>query len=889
MRSNHLNILLVCGASLALLGCHPKTASGPASKKSATAVYRLFDLFQPEDLSGKVSPEDAGWKRVEWRADEMAPWTPPPSEPGKTNEVKTPPPVLGFQPLGDLTSLAVGQGRLAGEGTGPAPLLHFALRENRGGAENVKFVEVKMTVSGAKQAWLRPERGYAMDEAAVKAWAVQTNSWDASVDIEDNKVQTYRFEIKADRGRQGNPPPAGPGGMGGPGPGGSPTTDRPRLPEPRDGDLRHFFLTFRDAKSAKFAIESVRFVSEREEKLKDPSGQQWAGLAEIYHATLAAKTPEIFRMPLRELPEKAALQLAIGTREDSPVKFTISISPRDAGKEAGPTRLFERTVTIPNRWQSVRLDLSAYAGKSVLLELAVAGEKKGLWGYWGSPIIRSHASDGVGVANGPGGKPRPRGVIFMVIDTLRKDHLNIYGYPRETTVYLKKFAEEGVAFNHAISQGTMTKISVPSMVTSLYPMSHTVLGFDKGLPASAKTIAEVFRDEGYSTVAYSSVPFTGKMNNMHQGYDELHEKASISDSEYDAKTARHYVDRLIPWLEEHHDEPFFVFLHLFDPHSPFRPRPPYDTMWGAANAKDRLAELEEDMRREKVPLSMGLPGKTDYQKTGNNPEELLKIYQDWYDGSIRGVDAEVGRLLEALRDMGLEKDTLFVWGTDHGEEFWEHGRLFHGHSVYGELNQVPLVFHWPNNPDIRKGVMIQQQVQNIDIMPTILELTGITGPTNMQGRSLLPLLNGTGVANWEDRPAITQAMVGPPPGSPEPRKDKPHFGIIDHGWKLIRKEVDPTAQEELYEHPADYLNLTNVFPLPDSAARVKTLEETLESWKKMAHAAELPSDDTMAQQVSSEELRRLRALGYVGGAPAAKAPASAATNAPPAAGTSTNK
>src|SRR6185295_16945727 len=195
-------------------------------------------------------------------------------------------------------------------------------------------------------------------------------------------------------------------------------------------------------------------------------------------------------------------------------------------------------------------------------------------------------------------------------------------------------------------------------------LSHTVLGFDKGLPASAKTIAEVFREEGYATVAYSSVPFTGKSNNMHQGYDELHEIASISDNEYRTKTARHYVDRLIPWLEEHRDEPFFVFLHLFDPHSPFRPRPPYDTLWGAPGAKDRLAELEADMRNHKVATRHDLPNKDEYLKTGNDPDELLKIYTDWYDGSIRGVDAEIGRLLEALRGMGLDQDTLMVWAAD---------------------------------------------------------------------------------------------------------------------------------------------------------------------------------------------------------------------------------
>ena len=155
------------------------------------------------------------------------------------------------------------------------------------------------------------------------------------------------------------------------------------------GDLRHFFIAFRECNSARFSIESVRLVSEREEKLKEPSGQQWAGLAEIYHATLAAKTPETIRIPVRELPERARLDFAIGTKEDAPVKFKVTISNRDGSKESAPAVVFERTVTIPNRWQTARIDLAAYTGKSVLVEFALAGEKKGLWGYWGSPVIRS--------------------------------------------------------------------------------------------------------------------------------------------------------------------------------------------------------------------------------------------------------------------------------------------------------------------------------------------------------------------------------------------------------------------------------------------------------------------------------------------------------------------
>jgi len=176
-------------------------------------------------------------------------------------------------------------------------------------------------------------------------------------------------------------------------------------------------------------------------------------------------------------------------------------------------------------------------------------------------------------------------------------------------------------------------------------------------------------------------------------------------------------------------------------------------------------------------------------------------------------------------------------------------------------------------------------VETIDIIPTILPLAGIQGPTNMQGRSLVPLLNGSGTATWRERPAITQAMVSPdpPPGGPPqdgpPRggdKSRPHFGIIDHGWKLVRKELDPDVQQELFEHAVDDLNLTNVIKSDASAARVKALNQTLESWKSRARAAELPNDDTMTQELSSEELRRLRALGYVGGTPAS--PARPATN-----------
>src|SRR5262245_47481103 len=211
---------------LLLSACHQQE-----SPKTQTAVFRLFDLFQPEDLAGKVTPEDAGWKRTEWRTQDMVAWSPPPKSDDADNPqpaAARPPAALGFRALQDLGEPKMAQGELSADITGPAPILNFALKENRGGAESVKFIEVRMNVSGAKHVWLRPERGASVDDAALVKWASQTEPWNTSADVVDNKSQTYRFEIRSDRDRSGGR--GGPGGgrgggpdgggRGGPGPGG---------------------------------------------------------------------------------------------------------------------------------------------------------------------------------------------------------------------------------------------------------------------------------------------------------------------------------------------------------------------------------------------------------------------------------------------------------------------------------------------------------------------------------------------------------------------------------------------------------------------------------------------------------------------------------------------
>jgi arylsulfatase A-like enzyme len=819
----------------AVAGCFLLSSCGKKNDSTdAPSVIRLFDIFEEDDLTGNVSLSNAGWERTLWRASDMSPL-----QGGEA-------PSLGFRALNDLSGLSVEGNALNGSINGGSSVLQFSLAENRGGTSLVKYIDVRMKVEGAGEVWLKTDGQEAVDVSEQIDWA-GTEAWNISQEVTNSGMKIYRFDVSGDE-----------------------------APEVEGfGDLRHFYLSFRDAQSGRFSIDSIRFVSQKEDDLNKPSGRQWAGLNAVFKETLAAKSSETFQIPLRELPSRPWLDIALGTTGDEPVTFTATISNRDGSELSHSKIIIERTIDVPDNWESLRIDLADYAGESVMLELALSGEKKGFWGYWGAPAIRSSIIP-------EAGNKKPRGVIFLVVDTLRTDHLNIFGYERETVIHLKKFADEGVAFSNAYAQGTWTKVSQPSMVTSLYPVSHTVLDMPTALPASAETIAEVYREAGYATVSFSSVPFTGKMNNMHQGYEELHETAIPLDPEalkamnelevnYVAKTSQEFVNRLIPWLEQHQDVPFFVFLHVFDPHSPFKPRPPYDTIWGKPGDVEVVEEIIHDIQKHEVKSTFGLPFKDDYvTKTGRDPDELMRILIDWYDGSIRGMDAEMGRLFESMRSLGLDDDTLMVFSSDHGEEFWEHGRLFHGQTVYGELSRVPLVFRWPNSPGFREGTMVDRVVENVDIMPTLLELSGVDGPAAMQGRSLFPLLDGSGEASWQDRPVITQTLTPDKDVTDMAAEQFMHFGFIENGKKVVRVEyADP--KEELYDVSSDPFDLENLNEQGAEKEQVAAMTERFNALKSEMEAEVLPSDEEMAENMSSDDLKRLQALGYVGGGVETKA------------------
>ena len=776
--------------------------------QGAPRTLRLADLYKPESVTNRVPPSPAP-PRTEWRFD----------APG----------AKAWQAFHGVTGLAVRGGRLVGRTSHALPLLRIERKSGASDPDPVQQVEVRMRISAGSKVAAALSSAEKVDAAGFVAQSIIFPPPFSSPAVAGEEMRTYVLKS-----------PFNGTGTG----------------------VRHVLLQPTDVAGATFEIESVRLVFRSEHLAGVESGLGWHGLSEIYREALVARAPETMSFDI-DLPERPRLDLAVGTIEDGAVTFRVGVKT----EEGEASTALERTVTRPHRWEAAPVDLAAYAGRRVRLTLSLVADKAGAIGFWGTPAVRS-AGTPAG-AQGGSGQP-PQGVILVFADTLRRDHLGAYGYARPTSPVIDRLAREGVLFRDCVGQGSWTKVATPTLMTSLYPTSHGVTDFPDRLPGSAVTLAEAYRDAGYATVSFSSILFTGKFTNLHQGFEELHEDASLPDRN-SSKTAREYVDRLLPWLEAHRDVPFFAFLHVSDPHDPYRPPPPYDALWAdPARAEQHEADLRKARGFISDPLlkAFGMPTREELVKAGIDADAFVQHERAWYDGSIRAMDAEIGRLVERLQALGLDRRTLVVFTGDHGEEFHEHGRSFHGQSVYGELNNVPLVLWGPGH--VPAGRTVDHTVQTVDLMPTLLEVSRLSPPPGMQGHSLLPLLRAApassgavaAASSAESRPAVSEKAVTKDAGAPPPR-DTASQAIVLGRWKLIHNTARAAGKPEfeLFDHATDPLDAHD--RSAEQPAEVERLSKLLQSWRRMAAAARVKPDTEAASTLSKEELERLRSLGYI--------------------------
>jgi arylsulfatase A-like enzyme len=787
-----------------------RSSSGPDGPKA----IRLVDGFDAKQVEGSTGTPAPPPPRTEWRFDSAPPRaaSPPPGP------APSPPPFAatrGWEAGPGVSGLAVRNGLLVGRTTTDFPVIRIERTAGLDNADQLQALEIRMRVSGGNNvsAVTRPASIDIKLEPALAGrvpWPITAPA------VAGDQMQTYTITPSA--------PVSGP-------------------------RIRYLLIRPTDAPGADFAIESVRLVFRREQLAGISSGVSWQGLRDVFRETLVTRSPETVRFQVT-LPSRPVLDLAVGTPQDDPVTFRIGV--RQGDKD---TPVMAATVTTPHRWERREVDLTPFAGGTVSLSLSATAPTAGTLAFWGAPVVRQRiAADAA--TSGP-----PQGVILVQLDTLRKDHMEVYGYERPTAPVLRGLAEEGALFQNAITQTSWTKAETPSILTSLYPTTHGVHQIPDRLPASATTIAEAYRQAGYATLSYSSVVFTGQFTNLHQGFEELHEGESTAGraGPRGAKTSREYVDRLVDWLGDHRDVPFFVYLHFFDPHVPYEPYRPYDTLWADPKGREQYLKDQEALKKTVTDAFMaqrGMATRDEMVRAGVDPESYLRFSKDWYDGSIRGMDTEIGRLVERLRGLGLGERTVLAFYADHGEEFHEHGRMWHGQSVYGELIRVPLILWGPGH--VTKGVKIDEPVELVDVMPTLLDLSAIPAPASVQGQSMRPLL--TKDSGWKRRPPIAERQ---PMGGTDFPNAAESYAIMDGNWKLIHNVVRPPEQPEFelfdfYQDPLDQKNVASEHP-----DVVERLAKSLDSWHQMAKAAKLKPDSELTKGMSKEQLDQLRSLGYV--------------------------
>ncbi len=320
-------------------------------------------------------------------------------------------------------------------------------------------------------------------------------------------------------------------------------------------------------------------------------------------------------------------------------------------------------------------------------------------------------------------KPGP-GIVLVILDTVRADHLASYGYPRETSPNLDRLAAEGERYEHAYSQSPWTLPAVATILTGQPPHVHQASRASKGLhmvAPSVPTLAELFSKAGFRTAAVMNVVFCSPESGLSRGF-ESYDYSRSDRSNVGSRDARATTDAALAWLEQVRGEPFFLVVHYFDAHLTYDPPAPYDTMFepDAAGRIENGFGSADQVRQ----IADGTLPLTDRQR---------QSLEARYDGEIRFLDDQFGRLRQGLEKQGLWARTTVLVVADHGEEFWDHGSFEHGHTHHHELIEIPLILRRPGTPG---GVVRRERVRQLDIAPTLLAQAGVAVPAGLPGQVL---------------------------------------------------------------------------------------------------------------------------------------------------------
>ena len=401
----------------------------------------------------------------------------------------------------------------------------------------------------------------------------------------------------------------------------------------------------------------------------------------------------------------------------------------------------------------------------------------------------------------------PVPVVVISIDTLRPDHLGMYGYPKATSPNLDRFAAEAVVFEQAISTAPSTLPAHASLFTSLVPDRHGASFARKvALPAQVPTLASELSAAGWVTQGIHNGGQLDEVFGIGAGFEVWRE--------VQVPVFRRVVDRAVEWLDRRdHAEPFLLFLHTYEVHHPYQPK-----RW-------RLDLFDDADYDGPLPHRIAIPllERINSGELEIDERDLGRIVAA-YDAGIHSMDEAFGRLMSALRERELYHRALIVVTSDHGEEFNEHGVVgWHAHSLYDELLRVPLLIKFPGSR--WAGTRLRRQVGLIDVAPTVLDVAGIDRPPTFEGSSLRAVLN--------DRSRTHRRWVV---ASRDDPGDQPLRAVRQQSWKLIGDRLFhlPTDPAERVDRADEHsttaqrlrLLLVDLDPV-DATRKTPSLDETL--------------------------------------------------------------
>lgn len=435
-------------------------------------------------------------------------------------------------------------------------------------------------------------------------------------------------------------------------------------------------------------------------------------------------------------------------------------------------------------------------------------------------------------------------IFIVTVDTLRADHCGAYGYPIPTTPFLDRMATEGTTFVRAFAPMATTAPSHATIFTGLYPLQHGIEKNGHRMDSSVQTLAEQLSEQGYETAGFVSTNRHFVTSNIDQGFAHFDEP-SFDDPSY--RKADQTVARAIAWLKRKKvDERLFVWVHLFDPHTPYHTEDYFPDPLPEPSAAERRKIASFLLKEHHVSFKMF-----------RNNEDTLTAHMRQYDNEVLFADQQLRALFASSEERGLNERSLWVFTADHGEGLGNHRWFDHGKNIYNEQIRVPLIFRL--SPAVDAGTRVEAVVEHTDIFPTVLDIAGFStaneqGDGARTGTSLAPLIQGH-AEQFPEKDAFAQRRAFKARENPtlnyEPGEK---YALQNRTFKYIHRTKGGDMLFRIEDDPYETRNILASSPEVGTRMREKILS-TLEELRAEGSAER--------ETVDPESIKRLKAIGYI--------------------------